>query len=447
MIQGIQNILRNSGNFKKVAENTLWQVVDKVSRLVVQIVMRLLIARHLGPSSFGLLNYAIALVALFSPLATLGLDRLLIRDFVIDAAAHGKVMLNGLFLRAAGGIVIVPISCLLILVIRPGDYLLVALVAILSLVPIIQAFDVIDFWFQSRLDVRWVTFAKLFSLAIATAFRFGLLLWSHSVLLFASATLIESVFRSLALVFVYRPRRPLNSEWKLDFSYVGKLISQGWSLALSLIFYAIYLRIDQVMLGMMKGDAAVGIFSVATMFNEGLLTLVMLVSNSLFPVLVKLYTDQPSKFWIRYEQICLGYSIVGWIFTGVLWFGRYLLVQWCFGPKYFEAANVLGISSFALLFLTNAALRSSYLTLSNQQMMLFGGAVLGAVLNVAINLYCIPRWGVMGAAWATLISQAAALFFSNLFFSGTRRLFWIQARSLLVLPAWNRGFRQALSPL
>lgn len=422
----------------------MWQLLDTVARTSVQIVMSILIARHLGPASFGLFNYAVAFVALFNPFATFGMDRLLIRDFVVDASSHGKIMAGGFLIRVMGGMLIMPVACLLVWMLRPDNTLAVELVFILSLVPVLQALDVIDFWFQSRLDVRWVTFAKLFSLSVATAFRIALLCWTKSVVLFALASLTEAVFKSIAVWFVYRPRRPANLTWTVDFSYVRKLMSEAWPLAVSLVFYFIYIRADQVMLGIMVGDAAVGIFSVGVKLYEGFLPLLVIVNTSLYPALVKLHADAPVRFWQRYEQISLVYSVAGWVITMGLLFFREPLVHFLFGASYARSADVLGISSFALFIMLPAALRSGYLTMSGQQKMLMWGTVLGAVLNVALNLVLIPRCGVIGSAWATVISQVISLYLSNIFFAGTRRLFWLQARAMLIIPSLRKVMKQMI---
>jgi polysaccharide transporter, PST family len=57
---------------------------------------------------------------------------------------------------------------------------------------------------------------------------------------------------------------------------------------------------------------------------------------------------------------------------------------------------------------------------------------LGAIINIILNFLLIPHYTVVGAAIATVISQAFASYFSHAFHPRTMKLFLLQTRSFLL---------------
>ena len=72
-----QNV-EGRGNLQKLIGNTGWLFADRILRLGVGLWVGIWTARYLGPEQFGLFNYSIAFVALFSVFATLGLDGIVV---------------------------------------------------------------------------------------------------------------------------------------------------------------------------------------------------------------------------------------------------------------------------------------------------------------------------------------------------------------------------------
>ncbi|MDD3084037.1 MAG: polysaccharide biosynthesis C-terminal domain-containing protein, partial [Candidatus ainarchaeum sp.] len=57
-------------------------------------------------------------------------------------------------------------------------------------------------------------------------------------------------------------------------------------------------------------------------------------------------------------------------------------------------------------------------------------SIMGAIINIVANLILIPSYGIIGAAFATILSYFFVAYLSNLFFKETRFLFWVQLKSL-----------------
>src|SRR3970282_659093 len=105
--------------------------------------------------AFGQFSYALALVALFGALSSLGLDRVLVRDLVGVSAARHELLGSALVLRLLGRAVAISAAVLCVRSFRTDDVTIQQLVVVVAAGMFVQALDVVDLWFQSRLESRY----------------------------------------------------------------------------------------------------------------------------------------------------------------------------------------------------------------------------------------------------------------------------------------------------
>ena len=67
---------------KRIIRNAKWIVICKIAQSLIQLPISMLTARYLGPSNYGLIGYAGAVVAFFVPITMLGLQNTLIKELV-----------------------------------------------------------------------------------------------------------------------------------------------------------------------------------------------------------------------------------------------------------------------------------------------------------------------------------------------------------------------------
>ncbi|MCR4321033.1 MAG: oligosaccharide flippase family protein, partial [Candidatus Brocadiaceae bacterium] len=141
----LQNILVNTG----------WLFADRILRMGVGLFVGVWVARYLGPEQFGLYSYALAFVSLFGAFATLGLDGIVVRDIVRDPACKYETLGTAFVLKLIGGSLTFLLVIIAISLLRPHDRLTHWLVGITAVGMIFQAFDTIDFWFQSQVKSKY----------------------------------------------------------------------------------------------------------------------------------------------------------------------------------------------------------------------------------------------------------------------------------------------------
>jgi len=209
------------------------------------------------------------------------------------------------------------------------------------------------------------------------------------------------------------------TSWVIDFQYAKALLKECWPLLLSGIAIMIYMRIDQIMLGQMLGNDAVGIYSVAIRMSEVWYFIPVAIVASVFPSIVNakeksktLYKDRLQKLYDL--MVLMGLSVA----IPMTFISDYLIFL-LFGEEYSAAGIVLAIHIWAGIFVSLSVVNTKWLILDGFQKNIFYMALLGAVVNIVANWMLIPIFGIKGAALGTVISQFVSLF-SVVFYRGTK---------------------------
>jgi len=173
--------LESRSDFKKIMANIGWLSVDKLIHLLVGLLVGVWITRYLGPDQFGLLSYTQAFVALFSVLASLGMDVVVVRNMVLNPDTARETLGTAFIMRMAAGLVTICLTMLAISIMYPNDQLIKLLVGIIAAGTVFQAFDTIDLWFQARVTSRYTVYAKNAAFLAVSLLKVALILTDASL--------------------------------------------------------------------------------------------------------------------------------------------------------------------------------------------------------------------------------------------------------------------------
>ena len=271
---------------QKVIANTGWLFLDQMLRMAVGLFVTVWVARYLGPEGFGILNYAIAFVALFSAFATMGLNSIVVRSIVNEPASTNETLGAAFVLKLLGGLCSLILAYTVISFMRPADTTTRWMVAIIATGLIFQSFDTIDFWFQSQIRSKYTVYAKNAAFLLANLGKIGLIFINASVIAFAWIGLFEIIVGAVGMVVVYRINGHTLWQWRANLNQTKKLLNDSWPLMLSGIAVITYMRIDQIMLGEMIGAGAVGIYSVAVLLSGAWHFIPMAIITSVYPAII-----------------------------------------------------------------------------------------------------------------------------------------------------------------
>ena len=426
--------MRFSEGFKRYFANTSWLMAERVFSMAVGMAVGIYVARYLGPARFGSLSFAASFVALFMPLAQLGLDGIVVRELVRRPDGRDMVLGTALWLRAAGAFLAVGVAILVAWLVAPGGsgYEL-ALVCWVSLGIVFDALGVFDLYNQAAVKVKYSSVSSVIACIVSSCLKIYLIFVSAGVVWFAIADAIYRFIRLVSLGFIYRMFSGFLSRLAFNATLAFEMLSDSWPLVLSSVAVVIYMKIDQVMLRYMLGPSEVGIYAAAAKISEVWYFIPVLLSQSLFPAVVSAKKIGDDECRSRINKLLVSVTAFSYVvFVIVFLFGDEI-VSLAFGGQYSGAAAILRIHIIALIFVSFGVVSGKWLLVENYTRLALLSTLAGGVVNVIANLLLIPSYGGTGAAWATVVSYAVAAYFFDAVIGTMRWMFVSKTRSLLLM--------------
>lgn len=418
--------------YKYYLSNTSWIMAEKFFNLSIAFLVTIFVARYLGPEQFGMLSYAISLVSLFAIVGHMGLSGLVIREIVKKPNEIDTTLGTTFFLKLFGiiiGFALLVLFTFLSEDIGSSEFWILIIVALSVL---FQPFSVINFWFSSQVQAKYISLSSVIALLVSSVFKILLIISSVSVVLFAYANLLQSLIVAIFLIYFYKKHATvLIKSWKFSFTRAKELLSQGWMIFLGSIFAIIYLKVDQVMLKWLIGSEEVGVYSVASTLSEGWYFIPIAIVSSLFPKLIKLRETDERQFNKRLQKIFDLLFILAFFVAMLVTLFASPIILLFFGEEYISSATILTIHIWAALFIFMRAAFSKWILIEGALMFSLITQGLGAVANVGLNFLLIPHYEGIGAAYATLISYAMASYISLLLYKKTRPIFWMMSKAMI----------------
>lgn len=430
--------IANRPNLVRIVDNIGWLFIDKILRMGVGLFVGVWIARYLGPEQFGLLSFATAFIGLFGAIAGLGLQGVVVRDIVRDPAGKEATLGTAAMLQFFGGLLAYGLILGTIFWLRPDDTLAKALVAILGSTTLFKASHVAVYWFESQVQSKYMVWVQNGSFLVFAAVKVVLILNHAPLSAFAWATMAEALVVALLMLVMLGLRGPRLRRLRVTVARAKGLLADSWPLLLSGIAIMIYMKIDQIMLGQMVGDEAVGIYSAAVRISEVWYFIPMIIVASVFPAILEAQKRSEAQYYQRLQHL---YDLMVWLSAGVALPMTFLstpIVTLLFGEAFAESGTVLAIHIWAAVFVFLGVASGKWFVAENRQILSFQRTMLGAVVNVVLNFLLIPGFGAVGAAVATVVSYAVASFFTDALQQETRKMFVMKVRSMNLLSSLSR---------
>ena len=414
--------IKKSPNLPRVFNNTLWLFIDNAIRFIIGLWVVSWLARYLRPNDFGLFNYVLAFVSLFSWFANLGLSDMLVRLILTHPAQKENILTTAFYLRCAAG-AIAFITCLILAIfINPSDHQIIWLSSIIAFSLLFQAFDVLDSYFQSQLQSKYTVFAKNSSFIIMSLIKIYLILNKAPLVAFAWATLAEGLLGACGLACIYQSLGFTLFTKKFDQIVAKILIQSCWPICCAGVVVMLNMRIDQIFLLLLKGKHEVGIYSSAVKVSETWYILGAIIVTSTFPVIIQFKDNHRELYKQKVAQLYKILYFLGGVVSILTAILAKPIIGFLYGPDYREAAPVLAIHVFSVTFVFMMAATTYAIIADNLQPYHLFRVLLGCILNIILNLLFIPRWGAVGAAAALIISCIVSVY-SILLFKKVRIIF------------------------
>ncbi len=435
IIDKILGKTRLSANRRKVIKNVYWAVLGKVLGIINQLLVGIMVARYLGPEQFGLMNYVLSYVIIFSVFATFGLDAIEIRELSKNVVDKNALLGTAFSLRL--GFSLVTILLIFLTLLRfEADPFTFAMVMLFSLSLISFSFNVIRNYFTSIIMNEYVVKAEISRTLIGALIKAVLLVCHCSLTWFIVASTFDFMLVAGGYLFAYRKKVGPVRVWGFDRSVAKMLLRESFPLLLSGAAVILYQKIDAIMIRNMIDNASVGHFSVASKIVELGIFIPLVVAQTVTPLLVKAHQEDPVRYADKRQQFM---DVMVWssiALSAIVSLLAAPAIRILYGPEYLPAIPVLQIMAWKTVFMAQLSATGVLILVENLQHCVAIRNFVGLVVSVIANYLLIPVWGIVGSAIATILAVAFAGYFSHMFIKPYRYLVPLQTNAIFL--GWMR---------
>lgn len=421
--------LKSNPEFVNIFSNTGWLMGERLFRLLIGLLVGVLVTRYLGPERYGIYSYALSFSVLFTALASFGIDSIVIREMVKDKDRQNQLMGTAFALKLFGGALSLLIS-LIVLVFVDIDFTTKVFIWIIVSSTIVTSFNVIDSFFQARVESRFIVKTNTITLILSSCIKIALILMEAPLLGFVLILLFDSVSRALGYLYFYKKHKYSLFQWKFEMALAKSLLKESWPLILSGLAISVAMRIDQIMLKTYVTDGNLGFYAVGVRLAELFSFLPMIIGQSVYPKIIKINFKTGKK---KISQL-IGYVFyllcaMALVVTLLANFGINLL----YGVEFDPSTQVLQILIWTIPVTYLGIITNQLLMVESHQKIIFVKQLMLALLNICLNLYLIPKYGIVGAAVATLMADITINLFFDIVFNKSRWIFYLKMRALFLI--------------
>lgn len=403
----------------KEAKNAGWLIGGRVIQMLISLVVGVFTARYLGPGNYGLVNYGGAYVGFFSSLCTLGINNVIVKEFIDHPDEQGTAIGSTLVARALSSFLSSIMIIAVVSVVDKNEPITIAVVALCSIALVFQVMDTFNYWFQAKYKSKVTAIAMLIAYIATAAYRVILLIIGAGVQWFAFASSVDYIILGIILLSAYKK----SGGPALKFSWVKTktLIGSSYHYILSGMMVAIYGQTDKLMLKQMIDETQVGYYSTASTLCSMWVFILTAIIDSVNPTIMRLHNTNYQQYERKNRQL---YAMVFYVsvFVSVMFliFGDFV-IKILYGAEYAPAGPPLKIVTWYTAFSYLGVSRNSWVVCEGQQKYLKYMYLSATIINIFLNFALIPVLGASGAALASLITQICTSMVLPLFFKGMRR--------------------------
>ncbi len=381
-------------------------LIDRALSIILAVTVQLTLIRSLGASGFGELSYLLAITAMLSPLVVAGASGFVTRALLQSPNDSERILKAAIGWRLAGALLSIVIATIYWLTIESGE----PSRAILVLLVISQTalvFQVVELHFQSRLEQRLIVYWRLPTQIIGAGAKIFSATVTTDPLWVAAAFSVDFALQGTAYYFSYFHSTKSRLTARRDPHWTPWLVSRSKWLLASAFAEMMYLKVDILMLDRIAGSEETGIYAAAAKISEVWYFIPIVMMNAWYPLLWRGGIGNSTDRY-RLQTMMDGFTVAAISIALFVQLTGDQIIQTLMGQQFSESADVLQVHIWAGIFIFMRAILSKWLVAHDLPRISLLTHLLGAISNVALNLILIPKYGALGAAYATIASYAIA---------------------------------------
>jgi PST family polysaccharide transporter len=374
---------------------------------------------------------AVILVHFFGAFAGLGLQNVVNRE-LIDHPEQSNTLLGSTcaLLLMSGTSALVLLLLVSWLTGAENPTFTKVLVIIAATLPF-TALHAFRYWFESQVFSKPVVFVESSAIGLSNLGRLILIYLNSSLIAFAGVIFIEYALISLGIWMVFKR---FYGDWKklsIDLKLAQCLLKQSWPILLSGLTAVTLTRIDLFMIGLYIDADGAGTYAAATKISEVWHFFPAAIIASSFPILLKIRLEDRMSYESKLGILFRSTTYMAMAVALSIGFLAASIIELLFGTSYADAAPILTVHIWSGIFVALSISTSYWLIGEKLQRLELIRTSTAAAANILLNIWLIPIYGALGAAYATIFTLFWLGIGFDIFHPSTRELLKVKIRSLL----------------
>jgi O-antigen/teichoic acid export membrane protein len=397
----------------KMKNNVYYVFIEKAINLGISFVFGILCARILGPTKYGILNYAYSIIIVFNVISMLGIDSILVKELICNKKDESIILGTSIFIRFIASIICILLTMLFIFIINNNKTIII-IVFIESLSFILNSLSFINDYCYAHMKYKYNSIFKIISYLIVTIYKLYILLTTKNLVLLSCSIIIDAVIINTFYFYIIKSEK---IKLKIDRTYLKQLLIKSYPFLLSSLLTIALTSTDKIMIGNLLSQKDVGIYGIALVICNVWSILPDALITIYNPVICKLKVNNniqyKNKLILLYRYIFY-IGLFSSIITIIL--SKYL-IPIIFSKSYLPSYNIICIGVWYSVFLNLSIARKIWLVNENKNK--YNGIFLiySFSLNIILNFIFIKKWGLNGVIFSSLFVELINIFILPLIYN------------------------------
>ena len=396
---------------RKIAYSAVVNAVAKVASTVLALVAIGFITRYLGTDGFGKYSIALAFFAFFGAVADLGLYSVATRE-ISRRGAHAKHIMGNVFSLRLLISFFVLLGSFFVVWFLPYDHEVKIAILLSSLGFLFSSsYSVLNGIFQKNLVMDRVAIVELGGKVLQVTLVILVVVFNLGFLAIMWAFVANMIFNFFGVYWA--SRKFLTFTLGRDIVFWKKFLKESLPMGVSAIVTFVYFKFDVILLSFFQNSDAVGIYSGAYKIIENIVFFPAMMVGLVLPLLSEHIFEERKKFEFLANKLFKIFALLVFPLVVGVWFTAQEIMLIVGGEGFLPSGAVLQTLIFSLACIFFAQIFNAILLVGNQQKKLMYVLGMCALLNVLVNLFVIPRYSYVGAAFTSVITEFCVMLLSG----------------------------------
>lgn len=412
---------------KKYLLNIGVVLFDRISMLIFQIWMASYYVRTIGIDNYGQWSYTLNIITIIVSLFILGIDVIIIKDIVNDVKKAGRYIFTGILIQLTGFILV----CLLSLIILDYNNSIIrnAMLSILGANFFIILSKIFYWNYSALVESKYRTISVIISFIVFIPLVIFYLNYIDNKEYILYIYLLYYTVQFIISLFVYLFLFKSSSKFEIDSNKFKDYTKIGIALIVSTLSTMLFTQTDVLMIKYFLGNTDTGEFSAAVRLSTSVFILAGIIANTFYPKIINFSESDKLKFIKVMISTMTILTLIGSFITMIIAPKLTLLL---YGTNE-NIGLILSWHIWCSIFIFTGAFTSRYLYSNEMYKIEIIKTLIAAIINIMLNVYLIPKYGVIGAVVSSFVSYLIANYVALSLFIESRHLFYIQTKAFLTI--------------